>query len=342
MEPAPASENELEERLSRPTAGVLDAVRELSGDVIVLGAGGKMGPSLTLMLRRALDECGTRSRVIAVSRFADNHVRERLRSKGVDTVACDLSDASALESLPDAPSIIYMAGQKFGTARAPASTWGANVVIPSLVAERFRKRRIVAFSTGNVYSLTPVDEGGSRETDEPAPIGEYGMSCLGRERVFEYYALRDGSPLALVRLNYAIDLRYGVLVDLARRILSGTVIDLRMGFVNVIWQGDANAQAIQCLSYATSPPFVVNITGEEVLSVREAAEQLGRHLGRAPTFIGEPDTQALLSNATLARELFGAPTVSTMQLIAWVAEWLSHGGRTLDKPTHFETRDGAF
>jgi nucleoside-diphosphate-sugar epimerase len=317
-------------------------VREVDGDIVVLGAGGKMGPSLCTMLRRAFDEAGTSHRVVAASRFTDSGARNRLDAAGVQTIACDLSDRQALTVLPDAAAVVYMAGQKFGTTGAPASTWGANVIMPSLAAERYRNTPIVAFSTGNVYPLSPASEGGSRETDSPSPVGEYGMSCLGRERVFEYYAIRDASPLALIRLNYAVDLRYGVLVDIARRIIASESIDLAMGFVNVIWQGDANAQAIQCLTYATSPPFIINITGPEVLSVREAAEALGEKLGRQPVFRGAPSRDALLSNASLARELFGPPVVSTSRLIAWVAEWVQRGGRQLGKPTHFEARDGAF
>jgi hypothetical protein len=309
---------------------------------MVLGAGGKMGPSLATMLQRAFSELGRRDRVLAVSRFADRPARERLEARGLKVIACDLSDAEAVRALPDAPSIIYMAGQKFGTAASPAATWGANVVVPAIAAARFRGSRIVAFSTGNVYPLSPVTEGGSREIDAPAPVGEYGMSCLGRERVFEYHALRDGTPLAIIRLNYAIDLRYGVLVDIARRIVAGEPIDLRMGHVNVIWQGDANAQAIQSLSYATSPPFVVNVTGPETLAVREAAERLGIILKRQPVFSGAPAKDALLSDASVARDLFGPPTVSTDQLIEWVGDWVARGGADLRKPTHFETRDGAF
>ena len=301
-----------------------------------------MGPSLCTMLRRALDDAGSTGDVHAASRFSDNTARDRLDSRGVRTISCDLSRREALATLPDATAVIYMAGQKFGTSGAPANTWGANVVMPSYAAERYRGARIVAFSTGNVYPLSPVSEGGLRETDPPSPVGEYGMSCLGRERVFEYHALRDASPLALVRLNYAVDLRYGVLVDIARRVVSGEPIDLRMGYVNVIWQGDANAQAIQCLAYATSPPFIVNVTGPEVLAVRDAATALAEKLGKSPVFQGEPARDALLSNSALAQELFGPPAVSTAQLIDWVADWTRQGGRQLGKPTHFEARDGAF
>lgn len=342
MERTPATEAELDERLSRPTPAVIEAVRGIPGDVLVLGAGGKMGPSLAVMVRRAFETLGRSDRVIAVSRFGNATVREQLSRNGLETVSCDLADRDAVTRLPNAPSVIYMAGQKFGTVASPAATWGANVIVPAIVAERFRGSRIVAFSTGNVYPLTPVAEGGCRESDPLAPVGEYGLSCLGRERVFEYYSLRDGTPVAIVRLNYAIDLRYGVLVDIARRIIAGERIDLRMGHVNVIWQGDANAQAIQCLAYATSPPFVLNVTGPEILSVREAAERIGATLGRVPEFVGAPASDALLSDSSMARDLFGAPTVSTDRLIEWVAEWVGRGGAHLGKPTHFEARDGSF
>jgi len=328
--------------LSRPTPAVVEALRGIPGDVMVLGAGGKMGPSLAVMVQRAFAELGRRDHVLAVSRFGNPKVRERLEASGLKTISSDLAEREAVMALPDAPSIIYMAGQKFGTAASPAATWGANVVVPAIAAGRFRGSRIVAFSTGNVYPLSPVTEGGSRESDIPAPVGEYGMSCLGRERVFEYHSLCDGTPLAIVRLNYAVDLRYGVLVDIAWRILAGEPIDLRMGHVNVIWQGDANAQAIQTLAYATSPPFVINVTGPETLAVRDAAERLGAILKRPPRFAGEPARDALLSDASMARDLFGPLTVSTDQLIEWVGEWVGRGGAHLGKPTHFETRDGAF
>lgn len=341
-ERAPASEAELDERLSRPTTAVIEAVRGIPGDVMVLGAGGKMGPSLALMLHRSFERLGRRDRVIAVSRFESSAAREKLSGKGLDVIPCDLADREAVLRLPDAPSVIYMAGQKFGTAASPAAAWGANVVLPAIAGDRFRGSRIVAFSTGNVYALSPVAEGGSRESDTPAPVGEYGLSCLGRERVFEYYSLRDGTPLAIIRLNYAIDLRYGVLVDIARRIMTGEPIDLRMGHVNVIWQGDASAQAIQSLGYATSPPFVVNITGPETLAVSDVAERLGALMGREPKFVGAPARDALLSDASMARDLFGPLAVSTDRLIEWVAEWVARGGAHLGKPTHFETRDGAF
>lgn len=338
----PRTEPQLEELLSRPTSGVLSALMGLPGDVIILGAAGKMGPSLARMARRALDDLDRTDHVYAVSRFSDAEAERAMQADGIDTIRCDLADRAELSRLPDAPNVVFMAGQKFGTASEPSATWGANVVVPALAAERYSSSRIVAFSTGNVYPLVPRDSGGARETDAPAPVGEYAISCLGRERIFEYLSRRNGTRVAIVRLNYAVDLRYGVLVDIARRVRDGEPVDVTMGAVNVIWQGDANAIALQCLREAASPPFVVNVTGPEALSVRELAERLGELLGRAPRFIGAEAPDALLSNASRARELFGGPTVSTSQLIEWVADWIGRGGRTLAKPTKFEVRDGRF
>ena len=338
----PADEDDLDERLTRPTAGVIDTLRRATGDILVLGAGGKIGASLAGMLRRALDDAGSDARVIAISRFGDVESAKRLEKARVEIVRADLAERKTLESLPDAPNVFFLAGQKFGTSGAPASTWGTNVVIPAMIAERFAGARLVAFSTGNVYPLVPVSDGGSREGDEPGPVGEYAMSCLARERVLEYAALRYGIAVSLIRLNYAVDLRYGVLVDLARRIFAGEPIDLGMGHVNVIWQGDACAWAIQSLGVAATPAFVLNVTGPETLEVREVAIRLGQLLGKDPVFSGEPAADALLSNAGLARELFGPPTVSADVLIEWAASWTKRGGRTLGRPTHFEARDGRY
>ncbi|HEY2366912.1 MAG TPA: NAD-dependent epimerase/dehydratase family protein, partial [Polyangiaceae bacterium] len=250
------------------------------------------------MARRALEELGRRDRVIAASRFSSAKAEQSLRAAGIETIKCNLLDRGAVAALPDAPNVVFMAGQKFGTRDAPSSTWAMNVVLPSIAAERYAASRIVAFSTGNVYALTPVRAGGSRESDTPAPVGEYAMSCLGRERVFEDAAARRGTPVAIVRLNYAVDLRYGVLVDIASRVLGGNPVDLRMGHVNVIWQGDANDWALRCLAHASAtPPFLVNVTGRETLSVREIATLFGAMFGRAPVFTGAEAPDALLSNA---------------------------------------------
>jgi nucleoside-diphosphate-sugar epimerase len=337
-----ASEAALEDALSTPSSGLLASLRSTPGDILVLGAAGKMGPTLSRMARRAIDALGRHDRVIAVSRFSSPSSEHALRSWNVDTIRCDLLDRSAVAALPDAPNLIFMAGQKFGTSDAPSSTWAMNVVLPSIAAERYAESRIVAFSTGNVYALSPVRSGGSRETDAPSPIGEYAMSCLGRERIFEDAAARRGTRVAIVRLNYAIDLRYGVLVDIASRVLRGEPVDLRMGHVNVIWQGDANDWALRCLAHASAPPFVVNVTGSETLSVREVATRFGELLHRTPTFAGTESPDALLSNASTAHRLFGEPSVSASTLIQWVAAWVKAGHPLLGKPTHFEERTGAF
>ena len=347
IEPAPpADDAALEERLSLPSAAVLDAFRHCPGDVLVLGAGGKMGPSLARMAHRAatalVDEGSAPRRVIAVSRFSSPHAEAELRAHGIETIAADLGDAGALASLPDPPNVVYMAGQKFGTSDLPSLTWVANTVMPARVGERFAGSRIVAFSTGNVYPLTPVEGPGSREDDALTPIGEYANSCVGRERVLEHLSRTRGTPLALVRLSYAVDLRYGVLVDIALRIAAREPVDVGMGRVNVIWQGDANAQALASLAHASSPPFVVNVTGPERLHVRSVAERLGRRLGRPARIVGEEGPDALLSDTSRAVSLFGKPSIPADVLIDWVADWVRRGGTTLAKPTHFETRDGRF
>jgi nucleoside-diphosphate-sugar epimerase len=257
-------------------------------------------------------------------------------------VRADLADRAALDRLPDAPNVIFLAGQKFGTADRPDQTWVTNVVVPALVSERFAVARLVALSTGNVYPFVPASGGGAREDDAPAPVGEYAWSCLGRERVLEHASRTRGTRVAIVRLNYAVDLRYGVLVDLALRVQARKPIDLGMGYVNVIWQGDACARVIACLPLAATPPFIVNVTGPDVLSVRAAAQELGRRLGRDPVFVGREADDALLSDASRAHALFGVPGVPGAQLIAWVAEWVRHGGATLGKATQFEQRGGAF
>lgn len=338
----PRTADELARALSEPTVDVTDAFARCPGDVIVLGAGGKMGPSLSMMARRAADQLGSDRRVIAVSRFADGGVEDGLRRAGVITIRADLLDREALRVLPDAPNVIFMAGQKFGTQAAPAATWAMNVLVPAFVAERYAGARIVAFSTGNVYPLVMAGGGGASETDMPAPVGEYAQSCLGRERVLEFLCARGGSPLALVRLNYANALRYGVLTDLALAIRDGAPIDLTMGYVNVIWQGDANAVALACLPYAAQPPYIVNVAGPARLGVRDAAEALGRRLGRAPRFTGQEADDALLSDSTKARSTFNAPWMDADTLIEWTADWIARGGETLGKPTRFQARDGTF
>lgn len=339
---APSDEPALEERLSRPTPGVLETLERLEGDILILGVGGKMGPTLARMVRRAGDSLGKKRRVLGAARFSDPAVEARLQAVGVETLRCDLLDRAAVERLPEAPNVIYMAGQKFGTGTEPARTWAMNVVAPAYAAARFAGARTVVFSTGCVYPNTPVASGGARENDPLEPLGEYANSCVGRERIYTYFAQQHATPLALFRLNYAIDLRYGVLTDVARKVMSGIPIDLTMGYVNVIWQGDANAWAIQSLAHAICPPFLLNATGPETVSIRALAGRFGELLGRAPVFTGTEADTALLSNASQAHRLFGAPTVPLEQMVLWTAQWLRQGGRTLDRPTHFEVRDGRF
>ncbi len=338
----PRGEAELEEILSRPSSGVVRALQECPGDVAILGAGGKMGPSVARMVRRAADQAGDSRRVLAVSRFGTGSLVDQLVESGVEVVSADLTDWASLASLPETPNVIFLAGQKFGTLALPSTTWVTNTVVPALVADRFRGSRIVALSTGNVYPLTPAQGEGSSEDDPAGPVGEYAWSCLGRERVLEHASRTRGTPIAIVRLNYAVDLRYGVLVDLALKVAAGTPVELRMGFVNVIWQRDAATQIIQCLAHAAVPPFVVNVAGPEVLAVRDVAHEFGRLFGREPVFTGTEAADALLSNTSRAQALWGLPSVTSSRLIAWVADWVTHGGVTLGKPTHFEQREGSF
>jgi len=333
---------ELEERLSRPAAADTSAMAEIEGDILILGAGGKMGPSLAHLARRASDEAGVKRRIIAVSRFAGEGLRAQLSGRGIETIRCDLLEPGALATLPDARNVIFMAARKFGTAGAEHLTWAMNTFLPGLVAERYRGSRIVAFSTGNVYPLAAVRHGGARESDPVAPQGEYAQSALGRERMFEYGSHRWGTPVAILRLNYAVELRYGVLLDIALSVFRRRPLDLRMGFVNVIWQGDANSCCLRSFPHCQSPPLVLNITGPEILSVRQIAEEFGRRFGIQPVFTLEESDTALLSDAGKAHELLGCPSVTAMQVVDWVADWVMNGGPTLEKPTHFATRDGQF
>ena len=333
------TEHELDDLLSAPRAETMAALEACPGDIIILGAGGKMGPTLARMAVRAR---GDSRRVIAVSRWSSAAARHTLNAAGVETIRCDLLDPQSVARLPDAANVIFMAGQKFGTAEAPAMTWAMNTIVPAHCAHRYRDSRIVAFSTGNVYPLTPIERGGSREDDTPGPVGEYAASCLGRERVFEFYATRHRARVATFRLNYAIDLRYGVLVDVALKVYRGEPVSVEMGYVNVIWQGDANRIALECLRLASSPPFVVNVTGVDILSVRALAEWFAERFGKRVRFTGNERADALLSNTSRMRETFAAPEVSLDQMREWVAQWIDEGGPLLGKATRFEARDGRF
>ena len=336
---APRDEEDLEDRLSQPPASLPGALAHIHGDIIVLGAGGKMGPSLARMARR----CDARRRVIAVARWTDATKASALEAHGVETMRADLLDMRALAALPDAPNVIFMAGQKFGTTGSPAATWAMNAAVPAFVSERYAGSRIVVFSTGNVYPLSRAERGGSLEEDPLLPIGEYASSCLARERIFTAASARHGSPLAIVRLNYAHDLRYGVLTDIAARIVRGDAIDLGMSCVNVIWQGDANALALASLVHASAPdPYIVNIAGRAVRRTRELSQALGARLGIAPVFTGEEAADALLSNSARMTALLPDPLLPVETLMDWVADWIRAGRPLLGKPTGFERRDGRF
>jgi nucleoside-diphosphate-sugar epimerase len=333
---------ELEELLSRPSPTAIRALGQVDGDLLVLGVAGKMGKTLARMARRASDAAGVRRRVWGASRFSSAEARRGLESHGVETIQGDLFESRFVDSLPDAPNVIYMAGMKFGTTGNEWLTWATNTWLPSLVSRRYAASRIVAFSTGNVYGTVPVANGGSRESDPLRPCGEYAMSCLGRERMFEYFSRTQGTPTALVRLNYAVEMRYGVLVDLARKVYDGAPIELTMGHVNVIWQGDASAMTLAALADAASPPWVVNVAGPEILSVREVCQQFGRLFGKPVRLTGCEPSDALLNNGEMAHRRYGPPQVSVEKLMRWIAHWVAAGGPTLNKPTHFEERGGKF
>ncbi|MGC8862914.1 MAG: NAD-dependent epimerase/dehydratase family protein [Armatimonadota bacterium] len=336
------SVDQLEEMISAPSQGVIETLRQLQGDIVVLGAGGKMGPSLARMARRAADEGGVSRRVIGVDLFPSAEQEMKLRAAGVETIRCDLTDQAQLESLPDAANVVFMVGMKFGSTGREALTWALNAFLPGLVCRKYSRSRIVAFSTGNVYGMVPLHSGGSVETDAPNPSGEYAASALARERIFEYFSRTMGIPTSIIRLNYSNEMRYGVLVDIAQKVWNSEPVDVTMGMANVIWQADANAMALQSLAHAASPPFVINAAGPEIVSVRRVALEFGELMGREVVFTGAESPDAFLSNGQLGHRLFGYPRVPVQQMIRWVAKWIMRGGQTLGKPTHFETRDGRF
>jgi nucleoside-diphosphate-sugar epimerase len=336
------NELELEEILSRPSEADAAAMTQLDGDVLILGAGGKMGPSLARRARRAVEKAGVRKKIIAVARFTDDSVRTSLESNGVETLIADLLQPGTLAKLPDVRNVIFMAARKFGTTGSEDLTWAMNTYLPGLVAERYRNSRIVAFSTGNVYPLRSAIQGGAVESTAVAPECEYAQSALGRERMFEYGARQWGTPVAILRLNYAIDLRYGVLLDIGTAVFERRPVDLHMALVNVIWQGDANSICLRALAHCEAPPMILNVTGPETLSVRYIAEEFGRRFEVKPVFGSEEMPTALLNNAAKAHQIFGYPMVTTTQMIDWTSAWITSGGPRLNKPTHFQVRDGRF
>jgi nucleoside-diphosphate-sugar epimerase len=333
---------ELEEVLAEPSAALISDINQLDGDIMVLGVGGKMGPSLARLAKNAIDRAGVQKKVIGVSRFSGVGLQQELEADGIETITADLLDEEQLQALPDVKNVIYMAGNKFGTTGKEHFTWAMNSYLSGRVAEKFRNSRMVVFSTGNVYPLTEVKSGGASEEHLTGPVGEYAQSCLGRERVFEYFSYKYSTPIVLFRLNYAIDMRYGVLYEIAKSVKEKKPIGLRMGHANVIWQGDANEAAIRSLALCEYPPKKLNVTGPETVSIRWLAKRFCEHFGVDPVFVNEEEEKALLSNASKSHQYFGYPRVSLRQMITWTAEWIEAGGVSLGKPTHFQERDGRF
>ena len=338
----PQDVQQLEDQLSRPTAEVIDMMARCDSDLVMLGVGGKMGPTMARMARRAMDEAGVQRRVIGVSRFSHPDVREKLEAWGVETISCDLVQREQVCSLPDAGYVIHLAGFKFGASQSPEQLWATNCQVPLLVSNRYQDTPIVAFSTGSLYGLVPVASGGSQEEDQPCPDGEYAMAAVCRENIFRYYSESLQIPMILLRLNYATELRYGVLVDLAQQVLAGKPIDLSMTCFNVIWLSDANAMTLRAMEHCATPARTLNMTGPDILRVPEICQQMGRQLGRAPTWAGEESDLAFLSNSSPAYPLLGHPLVDTETMVRWTADWVGHGRENLGKPTKFQVRDGSY
>jgi dTDP-4-dehydrorhamnose reductase len=332
----------LEDLLSQPTEASVKMFSEIEGDIMFLGIGGKIGPTLAKMAKRACDQAGVKKQIYGVSLFESDQQRQQIESLGIETIHGDLLDMDFMKSLPKARNVFFLAGMKFGSEENISLTWAVNSYLPALVADHFKESRIVAFSTGCVYPLVPVESGGSLETDPPVPVGEYAQSCLGRERMFEYGSKKHQTRVCLIRLNYSVELRYGVLVDIATKVRNQEPIDLSMGYFNVIWQGDVNDVVLRSLELCDSPAKILNITGEEILSVREVALEFGKIFHGSPQFVGVEAKTALLNNAQQAFQLFGRPKVSTRQIIQWIGDWIIEGRETLGKPTHYEVRDGKY
>ncbi len=328
--------------LSRPSDAAIAAMSRLQGDVIVLGVAGKMGPTLARMIVRASEAANVKRKVIGVARFSNPTEQSKLDFAGVQTIKADLLDQAQLDKLPDAPNVVYMAGMKFGSTGNEALTWAMNSYLPGMVSKKYQKSKIVAFSTGNVYGLSPIARGGSLEADALNPIGDYAMSCLGRERIFEHFSRTLHIPMAMIRLNYATEMRYGVLVDLAQRVWKNEEIDVSMGTMNAIWQADANAMTIAAFDHVSSPPFLLNVAGPELLSMRAAALAFGRLMKKDVRIVGEESSDSLISNGQLGHKLYGYPRVPAGQMIDWIADWVMRGGENINKPTHFEARDGKY
>ena len=333
---------ELEEVLTRPRPVLMEFIRSISSPLVILGAGGKMGPTLAVLAKRAAQLAGHPLEVIAVSRFSDEAARHSLERQGVKTLSADLLEREQVGRLPDSGNIIYLVGLKFGTKENPGATWAVNALVPAHVAERYPESRIVALSTGNVYPLVPIESGGSSENSALTPLGEYANAAVARERIFEYFARKQGTRVTLVRLSYALDLRYGVLVDIARKVYSGEPIDVTSGFFNCIWQADANEMILRSLALASNPPTPLNLTSPTIFSARKVAARFSELLGRPARFVGAESATAFLSNTERMCSELGLPPTAFETVIGWTAHWVQNGGRSLNKPTHFEVRDGAY
>lgn len=337
-----ADEEMLDEILSVPKAELVEMMKSFEGDIMIIGIAGKMGVTLGRMAKRAADAAGVKKKIYGVARFTDAAARENLEKWGIETIKCDLMDRESVSKLPKAANVIYMAGKKFGTDGSEDITWAMNTVAPAYVSEHFKESKIVAFSTGCVYPLVTIDSCGCTEKVMPEPIGEYSQSCLGRERVFTYFSRINKTPVLLYRLNYAVDLRYGVLYDIGSRIWEDKPVSASVQHFNVIWQGDANNYALMSLGLCNNPPEILNITGPETISLTHIAEEFGRIFNKQVSYEGKPGDKAYLNNAAKAFKLFGYPEISLNQMIQWQAEWIMKGGKSLGKPTHFEVNNGKF
>ena len=325
-----------------PSQRLIDDIQRIEGDILILGAGGKMGPSMARLAVEAVRRSGTDKRVIAVSRFSDEKLVKDLQAAGVEIIKADLLNESELQGLPDVPNVIYLAGYKFGTTGNEPYTWIMNTYLPAKVAEKYSNSRIVVFSSGNIYPLSPVTNGGSSEDIATSPVGEYAQSCLGRERMFQYFSQKNHTPMLLYRLNYANDVSYGILLEIARSVFEEKEIDLCMGNVNVIWQGDANEVALRSLLHCSSPARILNVTGPEIVSVRWVALEFAKMFGKKVSFTSTEEQNALLSNAAECFRLFGYPSVTLKQMMELIGRWVMEGGKTLNKPTHFQEREGKY
>ena len=333
---------EIYRKLLLPSHDLITDIAKLDGDIIILGAGGKMGPALAKLAKEATDKAGVKKKIIAVSRFTGSGTRDELNDCGIEARSVDLLEDAQLQSLPEVKNVLYLAGTKFGTSGNESFTWAMNSYLPGRVAQKYKNSNIVAFSTGNVYHLTPVDSGGATENSVTHPVGEYAQSCLGRERLFEYYGEKNNTPVLIFRLNYANDVSYGVLLEIAQSVKSGKAIDMTMGYVNVIWQGDANEIALRSLLHCEVPAKILNVTGPEIVSIHWLANEFGKMFETKPVLINEEQPTALLSNASESFRLFGHPKVSLNKMMEVIAEWLKQDGKILNKPTHFQEREGQF